>query len=199
MLGAAALTISIAAGVLGYAGETPTNATLSTVGDIQPGTPIPLSATVLGPSGTGVPDVTVTFTITEAPPGADDVLSAPATGQIEGVTATTVVFVSDQPMEPIGVFAVGSTATDVTDADGVATVSLTLDAVVGSRTISASANGEVLGSITIVLQADSLPNTATSAPTAPVNPVPIALVLLGGVAAAFGLRRTGRSQGEQQS
>ncbi|MGH2384858.1 MAG: hypothetical protein ACRDGB_07405 [Candidatus Limnocylindria bacterium] len=195
----AALTIAMAASALGYAGETPTNATLSTEGDIQPGIPIPLSATVLGPSGTGVPDVTVTFTITDAPPGADDVLSPRATSQIEGVTATTVLFIPDQPTEPIGVFAVGSTASDVTDADGAATVSLILDAVVGSRTITASANGEVLGSITIVLEPDSLPNTAVSVPAAPANPVPVALVLIGGVAAAFGLRRLTRSHREEQS
>ncbi len=131
VIGAAILSSATVASVLGYEGEIPATVTVTAGGAVLAGQPIPVCATVLGPSGTGVPDVTVTFDITSAPAGADDVLSS---------------------------------TTDVTDADGVACVQLTLDAVVGSRTITASTGGEVLGSITIVLAAAGLPNTAAAAP-----------------------------------
>lgn len=153
-IGAAILSSATVASVVGYEGEIPATVTVTAGGAVLAGQPIPVCATVLGPSGTGVPDVTVTFDITSAPAGADDVLSS---------------------------------TTDVTDADGVACVQLTLDAVVGSRTITASTGGAVLGSITIVLAAAGLPNTATAPGSAALVPMESVLIALLATAAAIGL------------
>lgn len=129
MIAGAILSSAMAVVAFGYEGEVPATVTMTVRGAVLAGQPIPVCATVLGPSGTGVPDITVTFNIASAPAGADDVLSS---------------------------------TTDVSDGNGVACVELTLDAVVGSRTITASAEGEAVGTITIVLAASGLPNTAAA-------------------------------------
>lgn len=151
IIAAAILSLGAIAATLGYEGEVPATVTMTTAGAVLAGEPIDVCATVLGPSGTGVPDITVTFDITSSPAGADDVLSS---------------------------------TTGVSDGDGVACVELTLDAVVGSRTITASAEGEAVGTITIVLAASGLPNTA-AAPGFGGMLVP--LVILLAISGAIGL------------
>lgn len=150
IVAAAILSVGTIASALGYEGEVPATVTMTTAGAVLAGEPIDVCATVLGPSGTGVPDITVTFEITSAPAGADDVLSS---------------------------------TTDVSDGDGVACVELTLDAVVGSRTITASAEGEAVGTITIVLAAAGLPNTSVaSGPGEAFVPLVAFLAIAGAVA-----------------
>jgi hypothetical protein len=156
--------IAAAGAALAYTGEVPANVTVTTSGPIVAGSPIAVHATVLGPSATGVPNVSVAFAITCAPAGAADKLSA---------------------------------SSAVTDANGVATVNLTLSAVAGQRCVSATAEGGVLGQVSINLLPSGLPNTSTSEPTSG-SPVPLGLALILAAAGLVAMRRSLRPRGETQ-
>lgn len=184
----------MATGLLAYEGEVPANVTVSVTGDIVAGEPIPISAAVLGPSGTGVPDIAVTFEITVAPPGADDALTTPASAMdTETPHAIFAIYragAREAPQPPDASHA--SVATVVTNDDGIATVNLILDAVVGSRTIEADAEGEALGAVTITLQPSGLPNTAgvpASSEAPPILPSVIAVLIAATLVFVFGSRR----------
>ena len=149
LLGAAFLIGALAAPVSAYTGEVPANITVTHSGAVKCNTAIPLSAVVDGPSGTGIPGVVVTWSVTNAPAGSHDSLGS------------------------------GTTTTGTT---GTATNTLTLSCVVGTRTVTATAQGGVLGSISVRLGSSGLPNTST-VPDAPPAQLPLGAVLLGLLAA----------------
>jgi hypothetical protein len=155
LVGAAILVSVLAVPALAYNGEVPVNITVSgQVAGVTCGTAIPLSATVDGASGTGVPGVVVTWTIASSPSGANDKL---------GSASTT------------------------SGANGVATNTLTLSCVTGNRVVHASAQGGVLGAISINLSASGLPNTSTM-PDGHTSPsLPAASLLFLAIAIGFGM------------
>lgn len=161
---ASIITLVMAPAASGYEGEVPATVTVTATGDVVPGEPIAISATVLGPSGTGVPDVTVTFTITVSPPGAHDVLTNNPTAMNSGLPTAVFAVYRSGAVEPTRapVADHASVAQATTDANGVATVYLILDAVAGSRTITADAEGQARGTVTVILAPAGLPNTAVA-------------------------------------
>jgi hypothetical protein len=85
------LACILAVPVLAYTGEVPVNITLTLSGKVACSKAIPLSATVDGASGTGVPGVAVTWTIASSPSGANDKLgSSVTTTGANGVATNTL-------------------------------------------------------------------------------------------------------------
>lgn len=104
-----------------------------------------------------------------------------------GLTVTaTVVDASGKPIEGQPVFwsfnsspsssdRINDTTT-TTDASGVATTTLTLASVAGSREVSATADA-VIGSVVIGVACAALPRTSTAMDTSPIGNLPIAPML----------------------
>ena len=92
LVGAVVLVCVLAVPALAIYPEASVNVTLSgQVAGVTCGTAIPLSATVDGASGTGVPGVVVTWTIASSPSGANDKLgSASTTSGANGVATNTL-------------------------------------------------------------------------------------------------------------
>lgn len=88
------LVLLFAVPAAAYRGEEPATVTVtSLVAGVEArcGDPIMLLATVLGPSGTGIPDHQVRWAITEAPPGAEDRLASTTTVTNERGRATNEI------------------------------------------------------------------------------------------------------------
>jgi hypothetical protein len=132
--------------------------TATVLAESQPGTG---ALTVGGPSGTlqcGVP-LTVTATLVDAS-------GNPIAGQSVDWSFTSSPSSADK---------INSTPT-TTNASGVATTTVTLACVVGSRTVTATA-GTISAGAVLGITSGGLPNTSTTPGGSPVGNLPIATIL----------------------
>ena len=134
------------------------------------GPQVPAAVTIAGPSGTLVcnTDITVTATITDSN-------GAPVTDQAVVWSFTSTPSAADKILHK----------TTTTDANGVATTTVVLACVAGTRHLSAVA-GAVSASAVLGVTAAGLPNTSTLPAQAPAQGAPSIATLLAILAMAAG-------------
>ena len=101
---------------------------------------------------------------------------------VPGVAVTWAITTS-----PSGAHDKLGSATSTSGANGAATNTLTLSCVTGKRVVQASAQGGVLGAISINLAPTGLPNTATAPDTHPSPSLPATSLLFMAIATGFGI------------
>jgi hypothetical protein len=167
-----ALAIVIPLPAAAYEGEPPVLVIVTPQTQVRcPGGTV-FRATVLGPSGTGVPDVTLTWTLT-SPDSNDRLARTPTKTNANGLSTNTLIV---RPGFTPGTRTVTATATDPAGGTGTATVSCPAAGAVGGVEEGAGATPPFTG----------LPGTDVAPGTATIEPYGLLAALIA-LFAAIGL------------